>query len=341
MSNKLKDSYRAQKEAAQQGNTIQDWYTGKTVLVTGASGFIGNRLCERLKGFGALVIAADIAPALPATDPWTTLQVDCSKPAQLRHLVTNCEIAFSLAGRCGHEHSMSDPLGDMQANAEAPLSLLEACRRWAPKAHVIFTSTRQVYGRVEHIPVNEALDTRPVDINGVHKLAAESHHRIYWEKHGLRTNVLRLTNTYGPRMRIHGEGRMFLGEWFRRVLQGEPIVIFGDGKQLRDLNHVDDVVSALLLTAMHGNHCPGEVFNLGGGEALSLQELAALVISLTDSHLSASQQPFPEELAKIQIGSYWGDFTKLRKAVGWEPRVRLEAGLKETFKWLRGNHTTS
>lgn len=341
MIHKLEKSYRSQIETALQGDTIQEWYTRKTVLVTGAAGFIGNRLCERLKRFGARVIAADIAPSPPDTDPWKTLQIDCSKPAQLRHLVANCEIAFSLAGRCGHEQSMNDPLGDMQANAEAPLSLLEACRRWAPQAHVIFTSTRQVYGKVEALPVDEARVPRPVDVNGVHKLAAEGHHRLYWEKHGLRTNVLRLTNTYGPRMRIHGEGRMFLGEWFRSVLHGEPIVLFGDGKQLRDLNHVDDVVSALLLTAMHGSHFPGEVFNLGGKEALSLQDLADLIIRLSDSRAGVRQQPFPEPLAKIQIGSYWGDFSKIRTAVGWEPRVKLEAGLRETFESLRWNSPNS
>jgi nucleoside-diphosphate-sugar epimerase len=236
---------------------------------------------------------------------------------------------------------MSDPLGDMKANTGAPLALLEAARRWAPHAHVIFASTRQVYGKAGELPVNESRAVSPVDVNGVHKFAAETHHKLYWEHHGVRTNVLRLTNTYGPGMRLRGEGRMFLGEWFRRLLRAEPIALYGCGTQLRDLNHVDDVVAAFLLAAMQGASFPGEVFNLGAPEALSLKHLADLLARVAGTDLPARHQPFPDDLAKIEIGSYRGDFTKIKTAFGWEPRIELEDGLRQTFEELRENGDTS
>ncbi len=168
---------------------------------------------------------------------------------------------------------MENPETDLAINTLAQLQILEACRHYNPEVRVVFASTRQVYGRPLQIPVNEDHPLAPVDLNGVHKLAAEQYHQLFNNIYGIRSVILRLTNTFGPRMRVVDARQTFLGIWIRRVLEGKPILIFGDGEQIRDYNYIDDVVDALLLAA-NTDQCCGEVLNLGSSEAFSLTETA-------------------------------------------------------------------
>jgi nucleoside-diphosphate-sugar epimerase len=222
---------------------------------------------------------------------------------------------------------MEDPLADLHSNGVAQLALLEGCRRWAKNAHVIFASTRQVYGRVPVLPVSEAQPLSPVDVNGIHKMAAELLHLLYSREYGLCTTVLRLTNTYGTGMNIHRPGRSFLGEWLRVLQRAEPLVLLGSGEQLRDLNAVEDVVDAFVRSAEAGRTVDREIFNLGGKDPVSLSELAKTLFELTGGGVRWRLQPFPPELRSIDIGDYWGDYTKIYATLGWEPRTPLREGV--------------
>ena len=154
---------------------------------------------------------------------------------------------------------MNDPYTDLEINCRSQLSILEACRKNNPEIKIVFASTRQIYGRPTYLPVDEKHPLSPVDVNGINKIAGEFYHILYNNIYGIRACALRLTNTYGPKMRVKDARQTFLGIWIKRLLEGAPIDVFGDGEQLRDFNYVDDVVDALIITATM-DEANGQVF---------------------------------------------------------------------------------
>jgi nucleoside-diphosphate-sugar epimerase len=248
-------------------------------------------------------------------------------------LIRGQDVLFNLAGQTSHVDSMTDPFTDLEINCRSQLSILEACRLQNPDVGIVFASTRQIYGRPEYLPVDEAHPIVPVDVNGVNKTAGEQYHLVYGQVYGLRVSVLRLTNTYGPRMRVKDDRQTFLGSWFRALIEGEPLTIFGDGSQRRDFTYVDDAVHAFLLAATR-QEAAGEVFNLGGERVVSLLELADLLVEANGGG-EHRLVPFPTDRRAIDIGDYFGDFTKARERLGWEPEVPLAEGLARTLAFYR------
>ncbi|MNX91377.1 dTDP-glucose 4,6-dehydratase [compost metagenome] len=230
---------------------------------------------------------------------------------------------------------MNNPYTDLDINCKAQLSILEACRKHNPGIKLVFASTRQLYGAPEYLPVDERHPLRPVDVNGINKMAGEWYHILYNNVYGIRASVLRLTNTYGPRMRVKDARQTFLGIWVRRMVEGRPIQVFGDGKQIRDFNYVDDVVEALLLAAA-SDEANGEIFNLGADDPINLKDTAELLIKVTGSG-SYEIIPFPPERKAIDIGDYYADYRRIRSKLGWKPRTSLEDGLRQTVEYYRAN----
>ena len=232
---------------------------------------------------------------------------------------------------------MTDPYTDLEINARAQLYILEACRRHNPAIKVVFASTRQLYGKPEHLPVDERHPLRPIDVNGINKMAGEWYHLVYNNVYGIRASVLRLTNTYGPRMRVRDARQTFLGVWIRRLIEGKTFLVFGDGKQVRDFNYIDDVVQALLLAAS-SEDANGEIFNLGADDPISLKDTADLLIAINGGgHYELT--PFPEDRKVIDIGDYYGDYRKIRSRLGWKPVVPLAEGLQKTIAYYREHFT--
>ncbi|MCS7039630.1 MAG: NAD-dependent epimerase/dehydratase family protein, partial [Caldilineales bacterium] len=173
---------------------------------------------------------------------------------------------------------------------------------------------------------------RPVDINGVNKLAGEWYHLLYHDVYGLRTTVLRLTNTIGPRMRVKDARQTFLGIWIRLVVEGKPFEVWG-GEQLRDFTYVDDAVEALLLAAAHED-ADGRVFNVGGEGAISLKALADLLVAVNGGGAYVVRE-FPADRKRIDIGDFYADDRRLRAALGWAPQVPLAEALARTLAFYR------
>jgi UDP-glucose 4-epimerase len=248
------------------------------------------------------------------------------------------EIIFNLAGQVGHVQSMEDPFSDLESNVRGQLSFLEICRRENPGAKILYAGTRQVYGPPRYLPVDENHPINPVDVNAVHKLAAESYHILYHRVYGLRSVVLRMTNVFGPRMRVKDGLKNFLGLWIRQLLHSEDITVYGDGSQRRDPLFVEDAVDALLLAALNSG-AEGQIFNLGGAESISLLDLAKEMIEI---HGGGSFRliPFPAGRKKIDIGSFVSDISKIRMELGWEPITPLRDGLRTTLEYYRrhGEH---
>jgi nucleoside-diphosphate-sugar epimerase len=260
---------------------------------------------------------------------------DVRDAAAMSSLIKKRQFLFNLAGQTSHLDSMTDPMTDLNINAAAQLHILEACRLHNRDLKIVFASTRQVYGRPKYLPVDEKHPMDPIDVNGINKLAGEWYHLLYNDVYQIRACALRLTNTYGPGMRVKDARQTFLGIWIRRLIEGKPIQIFGDGKQRRDFNFVSDVVEALLRGAA-SRESDGQVFNLGHHEQISLQELASLLVEINGSG-NYELVPFPDDRKAIDIGDYYADFRKIEKALGWSPHVMLENGLKQTLAFYRAN----
>ncbi|MFN8532848.1 MAG: NAD-dependent epimerase/dehydratase family protein [Dehalococcoidia bacterium] len=314
-------------------------FSGKRVLITGGLGFIGSNLAHRLVGLGASVMAVDsLIPQyggnlfnVEAIKDKIRINIsDVRDEHSMAYIVQGQDYLFNLAGQTSHLDSMTDPYTDLEINCRAQLSILEACRKHNPDVKLVFASTRQIYGKPDYLPVDERHERRPVDVNGINKMAGEWYHILYNNVYGIRATSLRLTNTYGPRMRIKDARQTFLGIWIRRLIEGQPIDVFGDGSQLRDFNYVDDVVDALLLAAER-DQANGGVFNLGADDWASLKDVAALLVSYDGGEFRII--PFPDDRKAIDIGDYYSDYGAIRSTLGWKPRVPLVEGLKRTLAY--------
>jgi UDP-glucose 4-epimerase len=317
-------------------------YQAQNVLITGGLGFIGSNLARRLVDLGANVTLVDsLIPEyggnranIAGIEDRVTVNVsDVRDEHSLPSLLRGQDLVFNLAGQTSHVDSLHDPYTDLEINCRAQLSILETVRHVNPEAKVVFASTRQLYGRPQYLPVDERHPLAPVDPNGVNKAAGEWYHLVYGRIYGLRCSVLRLTNTYGPRMRVKDDRQTFLGTWLRLAVEGEELLVFGDGTQRRDFTYVDDAVEAFLLAGARGE-ADGEVFNVGGEPPVSLGELAELLVELAGGG-SWRPVPFPEERATIDIGDYYADDSKIRSRLGWEPRVGLREGLERSLAFYR------
>jgi UDP-glucose 4-epimerase len=316
----------------------------RQVLITGGLGFIGSNLARRLVNLGANVTLIDsLIPEYGGNlfnidDIQDQVQVnicDVRDPFAMAHLVKGQDYLFNLAGQTSHLDSMLNPQTDLDINAAAQLSILEACRQHNPEIKLVFASTRQLYGKPVYLPVDEKHPIQPVDVNGINKLAGEWYHLLYNNVYGIRACALRLTNTYGPGMRVKDARQTFLGIWVRQLLEGQQISVFGDGKQLRDFNYVDDCVEALLRAAS-SEQANGKVFNLGSLEVINLKDLAEMLVNLGYGG-SYELIPFPAERKAIDIGDYYSDFSLIQQELGWEPRVPLLTGLKSTIAFYKEN----
>lgn len=304
-------------------------------------GFIGSNLARRLVGLGVKVIVVDALLPEQGGNPFNlqgiaqqikVVRADIGSDFVANHLVGGVDIIFNLAGHMRHLDSLLHPHRDLELNCAVQLTLLEACRNFNPHVKIVFTSTRQVYGRPKLLPVSESHRAAPLDINGIHKLAGERYHLLYHKLYGTRAVCLRLTNTYGPRQLLaHQQG--FIGWFVRHALTGGVIELYGEGKQLRDINYVDDVVEALLL-AGGSEKADGEIFNLGGSEPVSLSDIATELIRLSGRG-SICHVPFPREQQLIDIGNCYLSSEKIETVLGWRARTPWRDGLARTVEFYR------
>ena len=320
----------------------RDFYRGRKVLVTGALGFIGSNLSRELADLGAEVLAVDsLLPDyggnlfnLAGYEDKVKINIADVRGHGMEYLVREQDILFNLAGQVSHIDSMVDPFTDLEINCRSQLWILEAVRKNNPGVKIVYAGTRQVYGKPMRLPVDETHLLNPTDVNGINKISGEFYHLVYHSVYGIRSTSLRLTNTYGPRQLIKHNRQGFIGWFIRQAVRGEEIQLFGDGQQKRDFDYVDDVVDALLRAgAMEA--ADGEVFNLGGEAPVALIDIAKMLVELAGRGGSYRLVAFPADRKKIDIGDFYADTTKIRKALGWKPEVALRDGLARTIDYYR------
>jgi UDP-glucose 4-epimerase len=315
------------------------------VLITGGVGLIGSALARRLVALGAEVLLVDsmvpeaggnFANIADIRDRLRVNVADIRDREALRHLLAGQDFLFDLAAQTSHLDSMNAPEHDLAVNCTAQLQLLELCRAVAPEIAIVHAGTRQIYGRPQYLPVDEAHPLRPADVNGVNKMAGEAYHLLFHDVYGLNTRSLRLTNVYGPGMRIKDARQNFLGIWLRRALEGVPFELWG-GEQRRELLNVADAVEAFLLAAL-SRETAGLAFNVGGEAPYTLLALAEAVIRANGGgHFE--RREFPDERKRIDIGDFVTDDRRFRELTGWAPRIGLDEGLATTLDYYRRHLT--
>jgi len=319
----------------------RDFYRGRKVLVTGGLGFIGSNLCRTLADLGAAVTAVDsLLPDyggnvfnLAGYEEKVRINIADVRGHGMEYLVRGQQVLFNLAGQVSHIDSMQDPVTDLEINCTSQLRLLEAVRHGNPELKVVYAGTRQVYGRPLYLPVDEKHLLQPVDVNGINKISGEFYHLVYHQVYGIRASSLRLTNTYGPRQLIKHNRQGFIGWFVRQAAFGEEIEVFGDGRQMRDFNHVDDVVDAFLRAGARAE-ADGQVLNLGHPQPVSLVELVRLLLEVAGGG-SFKLVPFPEERKRIDIGDFYADISRAQATLGWAPLTGLREGLQQTVDYYR------
>jgi UDP-glucose 4-epimerase len=319
-----------------------DFYRGRRVMVTGGLGFIGSNLARRLVDLGADVLLVDsLIPDYGGNlfnihgieDRVRVNVADVRQASTMNYLVRDREVIFNLAGQVSHIDSMRDPHTDLEINCRSQLTILEACRHCNPGVKVVYASTRQIYGRPDHLPVTEQHLVRPTDVNGINKAAGEYYHLVYNNVFHVRASALRLTNVYGPRQLIKHNRQGFIAWFIRLAIEDREIQIFGDGSQVRDFVYVDDAVEAFL-AAGATDVVNGEAFNVGGDEHIAHRDLVTMLVGIAGSGRYRFVD-WPPEKKAIDIGSFYADSSRFKARTGWAPAVDLREGFKRTLAFYR------
>jgi UDP-glucose 4-epimerase len=327
---------------AEDESFLEGFYRGKKITVTGGLGFLGSALAIELVRLGSRVTLVDAMLPLYGGNPFNIEEIrdavtvnvaDIRDEGAMRWLVRDQDVIFHIGNQTSHVDSMTDPFLDVDINCRGNLVFLEACRTENSAVKIVYAGSRAEYGRPDHVPVAETQAMNPTDIYGVNKLAGELYHAIYHRAYGMRTTSLRINNTYGPRHQMKHSKYGILNWIIRLAIDGQTIPIYGTGGQLRDFNHIDDVTRAFLLAGSRSG-TDGEAFNLGSGRPIAFLEIVEKVVGIAKSG-RIEKVPWPEERKRIEVGDYVADIRKIKAALGWEPTVGLEEGLRETIDFYR------
>ena len=321
---------------------FESGFKGKKVLITGGLGFIGSSLALRLVPLGAEVALLDamipdyggnLFNIEPIKNDVTINFSNITDATSMNYLVRDKDYIFHCAGQVCHVMSLTNPFPDIEYNIKGVAVLMQACKNYNPTVKIVKTGTRGQYGPSEKLPVNEEAPTNPRGIYEVSNLAAEKIMKIYNDVHGIKTVLLRLTNIYGPRSQMK-HSRFGVVNWFvRQALDNETIKVFGDGKILRDFLYIDDCVDAVLASALC-DKAEGEILNVGMDKAVCFLDLVKRIIETSGSGRWEFSEFSPERKAQ-EPGDFYSDIKKIRRLVGWEPRVSLDEGLARTADYYR------
>jgi CDP-paratose 2-epimerase len=333
----------------------------RPILVTGGCGFIGANLANALAARGTPVVVLDslVRDGSRENAKWLNgrygnlIEIrrgDVRDAEAVNACVAGANAVLHLAGQVAVTTSVADPIDDFETNTRGTLNVLEAVRRWNPGAPVLFASTNKVYGQVldrqqvrrqgeRYVPaeyrfVRGISEKAALDFYspyGCSKGAADQYVRDYARVFGLQTAVIRMSCIYGPRQ-FGTEDQGWIAHFFIQARREQPIMIYGDGYQVRDALHVDDAVAAWLAVLDGIDEVRGRVFNLGGGidNAISLRELLVLMEKM-------GRRPRDICYRAWRPGDqpwYVSDTAVLRRALSWRPRVPIREGLKSLDAWL-------
>lgn len=313
------------------------------VVVTGAAGFIGSHLCERLLALGHQVVGIDSFTDYydrarkeqnledsRAHSNFTFEELDLVD-ADLHRVLRGAQVVYHLAGRPGVRPSWGEQFdGYLRDNVLATQRLLE-CLKETPVDRLVFAGSSSVYGDAEMFPTKESALPRPVSPYGVTKLAAEHLTLLYTKNFGLPVVSVRYFTVYGPRQRPD----MAFARFMQALATGEAIQVFGDGEQTREFTYVSDAVEGTIKAATAD--VVGQVFNLGGGSRVTINRVLATLEDI--SKIQAKRTNLPE--APGDPRHTGASINLARERLGWEPRVSLREGLTKQWEWFQASRASS
>jgi len=314
-------------------------FNNKRVLITGGLGFIGSNLAIRLVQLGAQVTLVDSLIPEYGGNLWNIEPVkeqvrvnisDVRDEHAMKYLIQGQDFLFNLAGQTSHLDSMQNPIRTLRSTPALSFRSLRLPPHNPASSWFLPVPARCTCPPL--LPVDEKHPLAPVDVNGINKMAGEWYHLVYNNVYGIRASVLRLTNTYGPRMRVKDARQTFLGIWIRNILTGQPVLVFGDGRQVRDFNYVDDVVEAMLLCAA-SDAANGEIFTRGADDPANRQDTAQLLVQAAGQ--GSFHGPFPPGPQGDRHWRLLRDYGKIKATLGWQPAVALQEGLQRTLAYYR------
>lgn len=318
-------------------------YKNKKILITGGLGFIGSNLAITLLKLGAdIEIYDSLIPDMggnkfniePIKKAVRATVADLRDEKKITKAVRGKDIIFNLAGTLSHIDSMKNPFLDLDINCRAQLCLLEACKKINRDAKIVYAGTRNQYGKAQFLPVDENHPLEPTDINGVDAIAGEKYHFMYQKVYGIRVVSLRMTNTFGPRHQMRHPKQGILNWFIRQIMEGKTVTLMGGGKQIRDVNYIDDVVCACVLVG-NSKEADGQIYNLGGMPT-SLADFTKKAIKIWGSG-KVKNIEFPKDRKDIEVGNYVADITKIKTKLGWKPAVSVDEGIKRTLDYYQIN----
>ena len=313
---------------------------GSRVLVVGGLGFIGVNLTGRLIEAGAQTTVltpdrnrhAEAAAAFERAGA-AVIEGDLRDRTRVCDAVRGQQIVMNLSGQSGAVRSMEDPWSDLDVNCRGNLVLLEALREHNPAAKIVFTGSRLQYGHPEHLPVSEDAPQEALCLHAIHKQTVEKYLALYGKLFGIRYAVARITNPYGPGQPVGRTAYGVINRLIHLAIADRPLAVYGDGVQLRDYVHVDDVVAALLVMA-ESNRADGRIYNVGSGTGIRLVDLARAVIEIAGGG-RVEHVPWPAPAEQVETGDFIADISRVERELGWRPTIALRDGLERTVAFYR------
>ncbi|MBI5061477.1 MAG: SDR family NAD(P)-dependent oxidoreductase [Candidatus Aenigmarchaeota archaeon] len=319
-------------------------FAGRRALITGGLGFVGSNLAHALVGLGAEVSIYDacldpfgrnLANLEGIRERVLFVKGDIRDKEKVEETIKAVEpdLVFNCAAQVSHLDSMNNPLLDIDINCRGNMTVLEVCRKFADGAKIIYAGTRAQIGRLKYSPIDEEHPSEPIDVYGIDKLAAEKYHRLYNDVYGLRACSVVINNSYGPRHQMKHRKYGILNWFIRLALEGKEISVYGDGRQLRDYNYIDDVVDAMLLCAQE-EKTNGQRYLLGSGKPIQFIEMVDKIIHTVGSG-SRKRVPWPADREAIETGDFFVSFEKIKRELGWVPKTDFDEGLKKTVDFYK------
>jgi nucleoside-diphosphate-sugar epimerase len=317
-------------------------YEGRTVLVTGGRGYLGAALSQALSELECKLILLDRSPG-PAWKPQPSrasvklVQGDVTLRETWESILPEVDYVFHLAGLEYVHRSHFDPVADLQVTAASVLHLLEACRTNSFPVRIIFSSSANLFGIADSVPVNEDALDNPLTVWAVHKLMAERYFQVYFIEHGVQSVILRPVNIYGSTPRAELTTRVVLNRVIAKALAGEPLTLYANQDCLRDYLFIDDMIRAFLMAALNNSAFDGRFFVVGSGEQKSLGEVWRLIADRIESVTSRPVKVLVDNSVKLgpsEMRNFVADSTRARQAFGWKPQVKLKEGIDLTIRSL-------
>ncbi|MEK6914071.1 MAG: GDP-mannose 4,6-dehydratase [Nanoarchaeota archaeon] len=314
----------------------------KKIFITGGAGFLGSNLARRLIDKNEVSLFVK-----PNTDLWRIEDIKSHKNIKIiegnlldyeliKDSILNIDYLYHFAWQTDLKKSMENPSDDLKNDILGLVNILEICKKYNPKIKIIFASTVTVIGSTKNIPCNEDERENPLSSYDINKLMAEKYIKMYHEKYGIKSCILRLSNVFGEYQKIDNPNRGILNFMIGKALRNEDLTIYGKGDFIRDYSYVQNYIDAFILAA-ESEKTNGEIFVLGSGEGKTflevVEKIKKIVENLTNKKLVIKYLPFPKGYDEINKRNFIADYLKFNKTVNWKPKINFEEGLKKTIEF--------